>query len=98
MYFPSDGAVKVLPVGHVRAPDSVGQLYRRADMLDKTFYCDGCEDLAPGQWKVRRMVGNEYVCSRLTGGSGPMVKNMENFDIGYVMSEVVNAEQRVRES
>ena len=67
-------------------------------MLNRTFYCDGDDDLAPGTWKVRRMVANQYVCTRLTGGSGPMVKNMEHFDVGYVIREVVISEQRSRES
>ena len=62
---------------------------KRHEFLNMEFFFDGAPDLASGRWKVRRIVDNEFVCTRLTGG-GVNPKNLENFDIGYVMSEVIN--------
>ena len=75
---------------------------RRAEYINAEFYCDGLvadvdnglDPIAPGRWKVRRIVGNEFVCVRLSGG-GPL--NLENFDISYVMGEVRAEEEYVRE-
>ena len=43
---------------------------------------------------MRRIVGNEFVCVRLSGGGS---LNLENFDISYVMGEVRAEEEYVRE-
>ena len=45
------------------------------------------EDLPAGRWKIRKLEKNEYVCTRLTGGT-PSSTNVERFDIGYVMEQV----------
>ena len=44
-------------------------------------------------FKVRRIDGNTYVCTRLTG-DGPV--NIDNFDIGYVMGRVREAQEAIR--
>ena len=95
IYFPCDGTCKsnVRPE-HVRAKCTSVSLHTRRDMLDKVFYYDEDNDLNPGQWKVRRIVGNEFVCTRLTGDGC----NQENFDIGYVMRMIQADNERVRQS
>ena len=55
--------------------------------------------MSPGAWKVRRVIHdkNVYVCTRLTGGP-PGSQNCEEFDVGYVMRQIVLQEQKERES
>ena len=69
---------------------------RRADMINKVFFDEGDEDFPAGRWKVRRIEGNEYICTRLTGGDG-MTKNIENFDIGHVIRCYQGSRQTARE-
>ena len=57
------------------------------------LYKRGDDDLPPGMFKVRRIDGNTYVCTRLTG-DGPV--NIDNFDIGYVMGRVREAQEAIR--
>ena len=100
VYFPGDGTTKDgLKPDEVRPVDVSSSVYSRGDMLNRTFYFDGDTDLEPGQWKVRRMnhEKNVYICTRLTGGT-PTSQNCEEFDIGYVISQVVSQEQKERES
>ena len=100
VYFPGDGQTKDgLGPNEVRAVETSASVYSRADMLDRTFYFEGEEDLRPGDWKVRRLVNerNVYVCTRLTGGT-PTSTNCDEFDIGYVISRVVLQDQKERES
>ena len=59
----------------------------RHEYLNLEWYFDGADDLESGRWKVRRIVGNEFVCTRLTGGTA-CSQNRENFDIGYVMNQI----------
>ena len=60
---------------------------KRRDFLNLEFFYDGDDDLPSGRWKVRRIVKNEFVCTRLTGGTTSST-NVERFDIGYVMREI----------
>ena len=84
MYYPGDGKTKNVGHNQVRVEQGV-RSPKRGDMLNKQFFCDGDGiDFPPGRWLVRRIQGNTYVCSRLTGTG----KNLEEFDIGYVMSQV----------
>ena len=72
----------------MRASDS---RYPTRDELLKegaTFYFDGAPDLDAGMWKVRQIVGDDkYRCVRLTGSG----QNVENFDIGYVIKQYMEA-------
>ena len=92
-----DGQTKTgLHPTEVREFKSANPPPKRRDMLGQTFYDSGDHDLAAGEWRVRRLVRNEYVCTRLTGG-GPNAKNMENFDIGHVLRCVQSRVQTKRE-
>ena len=91
VYYPGDSKVQTLGRNNIRE-DTTGAA-RRGDMIGRDFYFDGAPDLPCGYWRVRRMILNEYVCVRMTGEG----KNMENFDIGYVMERVKLHEQHVRE-
>ena len=99
VYFPDDGKTKKnVPFKDVREPDSFVKAYHRGDLIGRTFYCDGDVDLAPGEWKVRKIgEGNTYTWVRMTGG-GRNPKNCEEFDIGYVIREIVRQEQILREN
>ena len=82
-----------MPARHVRAtPDPMPT---RHQFLNQEFYFDGMADLSAGRWRVRRVIHekNVYVCTRLTGFG----KNIEEFDIGYVMHRVRDEAERVRE-
>ena len=92
-----DGQTKAgLAEADVRELESPNPPPRRSEMLNKTFYDSGDVDLAAGQWRVRRLVDNEYVCTRLTGG-GRNAKNLENFDIGHVIRCFEQGAQSLRE-
>ena len=59
------------------------------------WYFDGADDLEKGRWKVRALgPQNTYVCVRITGGG----KNIEKFDIGYVMSQIRATTETAREN
>ena len=99
VYFVDNSEVAVMRADQL-GPDK-WNARTRAQYLNAESYCDGVGDterdsIPPGRWKVRRIEGNEYVCVRLSGG-GPTDINRENFDIGYVMSEVRAEEEYVRE-
>ena len=96
VYFPADGKTKTgLPPKYVRPAEPSAFVYSRGEILNKTFYDDGDDDLNPGEWKVRRIIQekNVYLCTRLTGGGS---KNCEEFDIGYVIRQIVGEEQKER--
>ena len=98
VYFVEDSQLKKgLVPSYVRdVPEGVNLPHRR-DMLNKVFYDDGDEDVAAGEWKVRRISDdNNYVCTRLTGG-GLMAKNLLEFDVGYTMRMVRVREEDIRE-
>ena len=44
-------------------------------------------DLDSDRWKVCRIVGNEYVSTRLTGDTARS-QNVENFGINYAMNQI----------
>ena len=68
-------------VDEVRPPSCHSM--RRSDMLNKDFHFEGDQEISPSRWRVRRIEGNTYVCTRLTeGGTGP---NIDKFDIGFVI-------------
>ena len=93
LYF-LDGEEKVFKPSLVRAEATPTPT--RDTFISSQFYFDGAEDLASGNFKVRRIKRNLYICCRMTGGDGNM-NNLEEFDIGYVMREVQKANQRARE-
>ena len=100
VYFPGDGKTKDgLGPSEVRPVKPSARVYARGDMLNRTFYFEGEDDLRPGNWKVRRLINdkNVYACTRLTGGT-PTSTNYDEFDIGYVISRVVLQDQKERES
>ena len=85
VYFVDTGDVELLHIVDLR-PERFPSP-KRHEFLNLEFYFDGADDLPAGRWKVRRVVNNEYVCTRLTGGTASST-NMERFDIGYVMEQV----------
>ena len=97
VYFPGDSETKkgVSP-SHVR-PFKEKHVYKRGDVLDRDFYFEGDTDLPGGMWRIRRLDNskNVYVCSSLSSCTS---KNLEDFDIGYVLRQIVSQEQKVRES
>ena len=99
VYFPECGSVKKrLQPRQLRPLDeSVARSTpTRTELVrcNQKFYFDGDNELAAGYWTVRRIKGNAYVCSRVTG-KGPC--NIEEFDIGYVMRCCTDMQERVRE-
>jgi len=88
VYFPGDGKIKDVTHDQVRLEQGEVKAPRRRDLLNKQFFCDGDgDDFPPGTWIVRRIQGNTYVCSRLTGAANLSQRNLEEFDIGYVISQ-----------
>ena len=85
VYFVDNGEVEVIDIADLR-PERFPTPKRR-EFLNLEFYVEGEQDLPAGRWKVRRIVDNAYVCTRLTGGTASS-KNVEEFDIGYVMREI----------
>jgi len=75
-------------------PRTLLTIPKRRDMLGKVWYFDGAPDLPAGRWKVRRMEGDTYVCTRMTGGG---LCNLEKFDIGYVIHQVTLERDRLCE-
>ena len=74
--------------------DSPNPPPKRSEMIGKTFFCED-EDLPAGRWKVRAIVRkNEFRCVRLTGQG---LKNVENFDIGWVINEYISEQSVNRE-
>ena len=92
VYFLEDGEVRQGLIEDDLSPSS-SNYPTRGEMIGRVFYCDGGDDLNPGQWKVRRIDGNTYQCVRLTGSG----VNLESFDIGYVITEWVQNNQNERE-
>ena len=65
---------------------------RRRDLKDKVWFFEGDAQVPKGYWKVRRIVKNAYVCTRLSGKG----KNMEHFDIGHVMDRYAKELEKER--
>ena len=94
LYFPEDGKlIDGYTPNRVRSEQTPTRT--RAWFLNKTFFASADEDLPAGMWKVRRLEnrGIEFVCTRLTGPG----KNIENFDVGYVMRAVTETMEKNRE-
>ena len=92
VYFLEDGEVR----GGLSEDDlspSSSTYPKRGEMIGRVFYCDGGEGFNPGYWKVRRIEGNTFQCVRLTGSG----VNLEEFDIGYVITNWVHNNQTERE-
>ena len=85
VYFVDTGDVELIGVSDLR-PERF-PTPRRPEYLNLQFYFDGADDLPSGRWKVRKLEGNSYVCTRLTGGTASST-NIEKFDIDYVMQQV----------
>ena len=96
LYFPDNGQVKesvcekdIKPLVSSNPPPT------RSQMINKTFFCDGDEDLAAGRWKVRGVIKvNEFRCTRLSGEGS---KNVEDFDIGWVTNTFMKEQSNNRE-
>ena len=94
VYFPGDGKTKKgLRHDQVRECDMAVPPVRRGDLINSEFFFDGDGDLEPGVFKVRRIEGNTYVCTRLTGGGGV---NIDSFDIGYVINRIRDDQEKIR--
>ena len=102
VYYVDTGETAILSLKQL-SPDKF-KARTRAQYLNAEFYCDGLEEdkeqelpaVSAGRWKVRRIDGNEYMCTRLSGG-GTHDINLVNFDIGYVIGQVREEEEYVRE-
>ena len=95
VYF-MDGNTKInMSPSSIKPYKSVNPPPRRGEMINKIFQFGEDEEYA-GQWKVRRIEGNGFVCTRLTGGDGT-TKNIETFDIGRVIREYQGIQQTARE-
>lgn len=97
VYFPGDGATKKdLRLNQVRRwQDYVAVTpVRRDSLIGVRWWFEGDEDVQAGTWTARRVKGNAYVCTRLSG-DGPV--NMDEFDIGYVIRQVRKHAEKVRE-
>lgn len=102
VYYVDTGETAILSLKQL-SPDKFKER-TRAQYLNAEFYCDGLEEdkeqelpaVSAGRWKVHRIDGNEYVCTRLSGG-GKYDINLVNFDIGYVIFKVREEEEYVRE-
>ena len=95
LYFSEDGKlIKGYTPNRVRSEQTSTRT--RAWLLDKTFFASVDEDLPAGMWKLRRLEnrGIEFVCTRMMTGPG---KNIENFDVGYVMRAVTETMEKNRE-
>ena len=95
IYFLDDGETRDnVPTSDIRSSDS--RYPRRADMIGKDFIFAGAPDLAKGKFQVNKILekSNRYRCTRLTG-DGP--KNVDDFDIGWVINEYMDGMDKLRE-
>ena len=82
VYFPGDGeVVEHIEASRIRPVDN-NRSIRRDSIIKAEWYFRGDRDVGAGNWKIERIKGNTYECSRVTG-DGPVV--LEDFDIGYVI-------------
>ena len=83
VYYPCDGSVrKNLPSSSIRPVEQSSTVPKRGDLLDELWDYEGDDELPPGTWKVRRVVGNTYQCTKIRGAG---TRNIETFDIGHVI-------------
>ena len=99
VYFPGDGkSKKGLRRNQIRDWKTRVSTppVRRTDLLGKDWWFEGDEEVEVGSelFKVRRLNGNKYVCTRL---SGDCPVNIDGFDIGFVTREFRKHEEKVRE-
>ena len=90
------GEVRTRPLSQLRPLPPNSTAPRRTELLHKVWWFEGAHDLAAGLWKVRQIQGNEYRCTRVSGGT-PNCQNVENFDIGYVIRCYTRQEEEARE-
>ena len=94
-YFVDDGHVKFnMTIEDIR-PVTNCSWPTRDEMLNKQWYFDGAPDISPSRWVVRRCVDNKFFCVRI--GNCPKGElNAEHFDIGYVTTQYMEEQQRIR--
>ena len=86
VYFPEDFRVKKsVPIINIRPVDKKCTEPTRGQLIGKVFNYPGDDDVAPSQWKVRRLISekNTYFCTCLDPKLTP---NADDFEIGYVIS------------
>ena len=93
VYFPGDGTVKKGLRPHELRPCQE-KIPTRRDMIGVEFDFEGDEELPPGQWKVRQVIGNVFRCTKIRGEG---TRNVDEFDIGYVMRRVKAQQEYQRE-
>ena len=100
VYF-MDGKTKILPVRHIRR-DTSGAMHRN-DLLGKSFFQDGLPAndghpaIAPGSWKIRRILNNKNMCECECQSGRAGKQNREKFDIAFVMRCIRDATEAARE-
>ena len=96
VYWPGDGkSRKGVPAKHVRPCDNHLSVpaVRRGDLIGKDWFFEGDEEVSKGFFRIRLIVDNTYRCTRLTGTG----INTDDFDIGYVMRQIREEGERLRE-
>ena len=84
VYFPEDFKVKKsVPASNIRPVDSSCTEPTRGELLGKVFFYPGDDEIPAGKWTVRRLQGNEYTC---TCCDPKATLNIDNFEVGYVIS------------
>ena len=98
VYFPDDGNVKKnLRPNQIRPVDPSCTYPRRGSMIGVRWQFEGDEDLSPGEWLVRRIEGNTYICTRIS--KAPVGEpNSDAFDIGYVINQRLQQLQELQET
>ena len=92
------GKTKKLDASRIRSSDTTYP--RRSEMIGKDFFFEGADDLGKGMWRVRQTLHdhNQYKCVRVTGDTDGCQRNVENFDVGYVIKQYMDTVQQHRES
>ena len=94
VYFVEDGRTKkkLLPS---QLHESNSYYPTRGAMIHKEWFFEGDDEVPAGMWKVRKLDTSEntYRCTRLTGEG----KNVDDFDVGYVITQYWQQETRRRE-
>ena len=67
---------------------------RRGELIGKQWWFEGDDVVNEGMFMIRKITGNTYTCTRLTGTG----VNMDDFDIGYVIHETRVENEKNRES
>ena len=95
VYFLCSKTKQIVPPSDIRPSDT--RYPRRNALIGKDFWFDGDHDLPEGRWRVRQLRSevNLYRCTRLTGDGS---KNVEDFDIGYVIKQYMKGLDERREA